>query len=187
MCLHFFMDPEKLLHLIKGRRSVRSFDQNYQIPSQVLDSLVEAARWAPSAGNLQPLEIILISNEDTKLSLVSAAYGQEFLDHCSIVMVMAANIPRTEAKYKERGKNLYCLQDVAAATQNVLLLVHAMELGSCWVGAFNEQEVSRICKLPKEVRPIVMIAIGKPDAKYEPIIRPRRAVDEFVHQESWQK
>ena len=125
----------------------------------------------------------MIKNDDNKLALVSAAGGQEFLGECSMVFVMGANIPRTSSKYKQRGIDLYCLQDIAAATQNVLLLAESYDIGSCWVGAFNEKEVSKICLLPDHIRPTVMIALGLKDTNVETVERPRRKKSDFVHLE----
>ncbi|MFV2016358.1 MAG: nitroreductase family protein [Candidatus Heimdallarchaeota archaeon] len=176
------MNSDKFLDIIKSRRSVRDYKPGI-IPVDTIYKLTEAAQWAPTAGNLQPLELIIVKNEDSKLALASAAGGQEFLSECSVVFVMGANIPRTKSKYKDRGEQLYCLQDIAAATQNVLLLAQAMNIGSCWVGAFNEKEVSKICKFPGHVRPMVMIALGYRDAKVDIAVRPRRTKDDFVHLE----
>jgi nitroreductase len=178
------MISDELLEIIKSRRSIRDYKSQI-ISVDLVDKLIQAAQWGPTAGNLQPLELIVVKNEDTKMALASAAGGQEFLSECSVVFVMGANIPRTSAKYKQRGEDLYCLQDIAAATQNILLLAHSMGLGSCWVGAFNEIEVSKICKLPDYIRPTVMIALGHPDPNIEPVIRPRREKKDFVHLESF--
>lgn len=178
------MNSDNFLDILKSRRSIRDYKQGL-IPDDIIEKLIEAAQWAPTAGNLQPLELIVVKNEDTKMALASAAGGQEFLFECSVVFVMGANIPRTSSKYKERGEHLYCLQDIAAATQNVLLLAHSLDIGSCWVGAFNEEEVSKICNLPDYIRPTVMIALGYKVPKLDPLVRPRREKKDFVHVESF--
>lgn len=180
------MNFDELLDIIKSRRSVRDYKSGI-IPDEMITKLIEAAQWAPTAGNLQPLELIIVKDGDTRMSLASAAGGQNFLYECSVVFVMGANIPRTSSKYKSRGEHLYCLQDIAAATQNVLLQAESMNIGSCWVGAFDEKEVSKICKLPDHVRPIVMIALGIKDSNLEPVIRPRREKKDFVHLEYFGK
>ena len=58
--------------------------------------------------------------------------------------------------------DLYCLQDVAAAVQNLLLLAHADGLGACWVGAFRERDVARVLTLPRHLRPVALVAVGVP-------------------------
>lgn len=178
------MNIDNFVDIIKSRRSIRDYKPGI-IPVDIISKLVEAAQWAPTAGNLQPLELVIVKDVDNKLALVSAAGGQEFLSECSVVFVMGANIPRTQSKYKDRGEHLYCLQDVAAATQNVMLLAQALGIGSCWVGAFNESEVSKVCNFPDYVRPVVMIALGYHDTNVEVMVRPRRSKSDFVHLEAF--
>lgn len=173
---------DELYKIIKSRRSIREYTTQ-AVDEYQIDRLLEAARWGPTAGNMQPLEIVIVKDNDNKMALTSSAGGQEFLTECNVVFVMCANIPRTAKKYKERGEELYTIQDIAAATQNIHLLAKSMGLGTCWVGAFNEIEVSKICKLPRHVRPMVMISIGYPDLTNLPVERPRRELGEFVHSE----
>ncbi|RLF23588.1 MAG: nitroreductase family protein, partial [Thermoprotei archaeon] len=111
-----------------------------------------------------------------------AALGQMWIAEAPVVVVVCANIPRTAWRYGERGRSLYCLQDTAAAIQNMLLAAHALGYGTCWVGAFDEEEVSRILGLPDHVRPVAIVPIGKPAES--PIPPPRRPLDEVVH---WEK
>jgi nitroreductase len=178
------MQVAQLLEIIKSRRSVRYFTDK-KIDDLTVSSLIEAARLAPSAGNLQPLEIIIVRDEQVKFDLSMAAFGQEFISLCSIVFVMCANIQRTSARYAERGESLYTIQDIAAATQNILLLAHSLGLGSCWVGAFDEEKVKSICNLPAHIRPMVMIALGYPDEKTKSSVPTRKEVNEFVRYNSW--
>ena len=62
-----------------------------------------------------------------------------------------------------RGKSLFCLQDTAAAIQNILLTAYSLGLGSCWIGAFKEDEIRQIINAPKEMRPVALIPIGYPN------------------------
>jgi nitroreductase len=79
--------------------------------------------------------------------------------------------------------NLYCLQDTAAATQNILLTAHAMGLAACWVGAFNEDAAKRVLDVVGELRPVAIIPVGHPAEK--PPARPRRSIDEITHRETF--
>jgi nitroreductase len=85
--------------------------------------------------------------------------------------------------YGERGRSLYCIQDTAAVTQNILLASHSLGLGTCWIGAFDEEAVKSIVKTPDDMRPVVMIPIGYPAET--PAQRPRRVSGEFVHKETF--
>ncbi|MCJ7720579.1 MAG: nitroreductase family protein, partial [Candidatus Hadarchaeum sp.] len=76
---------------IKGRRSVRAFKRDV-IKNDDLKNILEAARWAPSAGNRQPLEVIVVRDEATKQRLAQAARGQDFIIDAPVVLVICANM-----------------------------------------------------------------------------------------------
>ena len=98
-----------------------------------------------------------------------------------ILVIACANIYRTTNVYGKRGKNLYCIQDVATTIQDILLMAHYMGYGTYWAGAFDEKELSNILSLPRYVRPLAIIPIGKPREKPAP--RKRRPLHEIIHYE----
>ncbi len=167
---------------IKGRRSIRAF-QNRDIPQETVDKLIDAARWAPSAGNIQPWEFIIVRKPETKRKLAEAALEQTFIEEAPVVIVVCADERRSSQGYGNRGKTLYCLQDTAAAIQNIHLAAYALGLGTCWVGAFREDEARKILKTPDGVRPVAIIPIGYPAEKPQP--RSRRPVNQITHYESF--
>ena len=167
---------------IQGRRSIRSFKKQ-ELPSGSVEQLLEAARWAPSAGNVQPWEFVVATLPQTKKNLSLAAYGQRDVEEASAVIVVCADEKRAEESYGERGRTLYCHQDTAAAIQNILLSAHALGLGSCWIGAFKEEQVRKIINTPKDVKPVAIIPVGYPDEKPEP--RSRRHLSQITHQETF--
>jgi SagB-type dehydrogenase family enzyme len=144
---------------------------------------LEAAIWAPSAGNLNPWEFIVVRSEEGKRKLSEAALGQYFISEASVVVVVCANITRTSSVYGERGRKLYCIQDCAAATQNLLLAAHSLSYGTCWVGAFKDQEVSKLLRLPPNVIPLAIVPIGKP--KEKPSTPGRISLTKVVHYETY--
>lgn len=150
----------ELLDIIKNRRSVRRF-QDKKIPEDIIDKLVDALIWAPSAGNLQSRKFYFVFGQKTKNELAQAALGQDFIAKAPLVVVGCAN-NEIQQRYGERGKEVYSICDVSASVQNMLLLAYKEGLGSCWVGAFNEKKISEILDLPKNLRPIVMVPIGFP-------------------------
>lgn len=160
---------------IEERRSVRDFEQT-PIPDATIGRLIESASLAPSAGNLEPWKFVVVKQDDLRQALASAAYGQDFIEVAPVCIVVCAEPERSAARYGERGANLYCLQDSAAAVQNILLTATAYGLGSCWVGAFDEIRVKEILGLAPKFKPIAIIPIGYPAA--EPMEIPRRSVDE---------
>jgi nitroreductase len=82
-----------------------------------------------------------------------------------------------------RGKTLYCIQDTAAAIQNIHLTAYSLGLGTCWIGAFREEEARKILKIPEGVRPVAMIPVGY--AAEIPQPRKRKPVDQIVHYETF--
>jgi nitroreductase len=167
---------------IKTRRSIRAFTDK-QVTDREVKKLIEAARWAPSAGNIQPWEFVVVRDPKVKHGLCEAALNQILIEKASVVIVVCADPTRSSRRYGSRGMNLYCLQDTAAATQNILLTAHAMGLAACWVGAFNEDAAKRVLDVVGELRPVAIIPVGHPAEK--PPARPRRSIDEITHRETF--
>lgn len=172
-----------VLEAVKGRRSVRAFKRDKDVSEKTVEKLIEAARWAPSAGNIQPWEFIIVRNPETKKRLAEAALDQLFLIEAPVVIVVCADEKSSSERYGQRGKTLYCLQDTAAATQNIHLFAYSIGLNTCWVGAFREDEVSKIVNVPQEIRPVALIPVGY--ASEFPPARNRRAADMIVHHETF--
>ena len=169
-----------VLETIKDRRSIRTYD-NRDLPKEVVDQLLDAARWAPSAGNVQPWAFVVVSSQEVKHNLSLAAYGQKDLEEAPIVIVVLADEKQAQERYGEKGKTLYCLQDTAAATQNILLAAYSLGLGTCWIGAFKEEETRKIINAPKNMRPVAMIPVGYPNETPQP--RERRPLADIVHKD----
>jgi len=171
-----------LFEAIKGRRSVRAFTHQ-SVSEEEVTKLLDAARMAPSAGNIQPWEFVVVRKAEIKQGLSVAALEQTFIEEAPVVIVVCANQLRSGRGYGSRGVNLYCLQDTAAAIQNMLLAAHAMGLATCWVGAFQEEEARRVLNLPNSVRPVAIIPVGH--AAEKPLSRSRRPLSEIVHHETF--
>ncbi len=142
-----------------------------------------AAVQAPSAGNRQPWEFILVTEQGLKRELVRAAEDQQFIAEAPLVIVVCADETRSAKRYASRGRTLYCLQDTAAAIQNIHLAAYSLGLGTCWVGAFSEEETKRVLNVPEGIRPIAMIPVGYPNEK--PSARTRRPLTEVIHRETY--
>ncbi len=170
----------ELFEAIRGRRSVRKFLPE-PVQEEDLRRILEAGIWAPSAGNLQSWEFVVVKDPRRKRALAEAAYGQYFLAQAPVVLVVCSDRARSASEYGRRGWELYSIQDAAAATQNILLAAHALGYGSCWVGAFDESEVSRILGLPESVRPLAIVPIGVPAEEPEP--PPRFPLSRVTHLE----
>ena len=159
------------MELIKGRRSVRSFDPSRLVDDRILQEILSAGQWAPSAGNVQPWRFFVINNPAVKMQLVEASYGQMFISEAPLVILVCADVERAAQAYGDRGRFLYCLQDTAAAVQNMLLYIHSSGLASCWVGAFDEMKIIQELKLPAGLRPVSILPVGYPAASPKPPAR----------------
>ncbi len=171
-----------VLIAIERRRSVRAFT-NQNVPEELVEKLIDAGTRAPSAGNLQPWEFIIIREPQTKQRLVMAALEQKFIEEAPIVIVVCANEARSSIGYGTRGKTLYCIQDTAAAIQNIHLAAHSFGLGTCWIGAFKENSVRQILQIPYGIRPVAIIPVGYPEKTPSP--RHRRPISEVIHYETF--
>ncbi len=165
-----------ILDIITNRRSIRAF-QDREIPRDLVDGVVEAIRWAPSAGNLQSRKFYFVFNQDMKKKIAKAALNQHFIAQAPLTIVACLD-RNISVHYGERGVNLYSIQDVAASIMSMMLAAQAMGLGTVWVGAFNEFEVIEILDLPDNLRPIAIIPIGYPAKIPEqtPRFRPQEIV-----------
>jgi nitroreductase len=168
-----------LLEAIRGRRSIREFKPD-PVKEEDLKRILEAGRWAPSAGNCQPSEFVVVKDPSVKRQLAAAALEQEFIAEAPVVIVVCANVPRSSWRYGRRGEGLYCIQDTAAAAQNILLAAYSLGYGTCWVGAFDEDAVAGVIGVPPGVRPVAIIPLGRPAERPSP--PSRRPLSEIVHE-----
>jgi len=168
--------------IIRERRSVRAFTAQ-EVSDEAAETLLEAARLAPSAGNLQPWEFVVVRDPGVKRRLVGAAHGQSFISEAPVVFIVCAVPGRSASGYGSRGRGLYCLQATAAAVQNLLLTATANGLGSCWIGAFDEGRAADALGLPEGVRPVAIIPVGYPAESSRQ--RPRRPVKQVTHWDRW--
>ncbi|MBM4136149.1 MAG: nitroreductase family protein [Nitrospira sp.] len=150
----------EILKAVKERRSIRDF-QKKEIPDGIIDKLIEALIWAPSAGNLQSRKFYFIRDEKFKKRIAAAALNQNFIAEAPLVIIGCTD-SRISYKYGDRGVDLYSIQDVACSIMGMMLVAFENGLGSTWVGAFHENEVSKILNLPYNLRPVVIVPVGYP-------------------------
>jgi len=171
--------------VVENRHSIRRFHRHEEIPEEDLNKILETAIKAPSAGNRQSWDFIVIKNQEIKKQLVQAALGQSFIAQAPVVVIVCANQERSAMVYGHRGRELYCIQDTAAAIQTMLLTITALGYGACWIGAFNESAVREIMKIPNEkgIKPVAIVPIGVPIKIPNPT--PRISLKELIHYEFW--
>jgi nitroreductase len=95
-----------VLEGIRGRRSVRAFKSGKNVSQETVDELIDAARWAPSAGNIQPWEFVVVRRPEVKKRLAVAAFNQSFVEEAPVVIVACADENRSSEGYGQRGRTL---------------------------------------------------------------------------------
>ncbi len=171
---------------MKSRRSVRKF---LEVPVEwdKIGKILDAASFAPSAGNLQTWKFIIVRDADKRHKIAEASLQQWWMEKAPIFIIVCAEMRRIRQFYGVRGERLYAIQSCAAAAQNMLLAAHDLGLGACWVSAFDENRVSAILSIPEdaEIRPQAIIPIGYPGEK--PKAPPRFSLENNTYLEMWSK
>jgi len=169
----------EFFEVVENRHSIRAF-KDKEIEKERLDKLLFVANSSPSAGDLQAYQIFLVKKNALKVALAKAAYGQDFLAQASVDLVFCIDPLRSARKYGKRGSELYSIQDATISAAYVHLAAVDLGLGSVFVGAFDEEAISKILSLPGNLRPIIILPVGYPDEK--PDATPRRKINDLVRE-----
>jgi len=147
---------------LQNRRSIRKY-KSVPIDWDIIGELILAGSEAPTAGNLQARKFIVIMDKGKKQKIAEAAYQQHWIAEAPLVIVIVAEPEKLSRFYGIRGERLYSIQECAVAAENMIILGEAMGLGSCFVSAFDEEEVRAICSIPKFARPQIILTFGYPN------------------------
>ena len=164
------MDLDKL---IEKRYSVRGYI-DHDIADEDLQAVLNAARLAPTACNLQAFKIIVVHTAGRE-DEISRMYGREWFVQAPLI-ICVCGIP-AETWRSSNGKN-YVDVDVAIVMDHLILAATARGLGTCWIAAFDQQAVKEVLKLPDGVEPIVITPLGYPADSGRP--KRRKSLDELV-------
>ena len=175
------MNSSEFLRFLKARSSVRTYSGEPLDPDEI-EYILASASTAPSAGNREAWDVVVVTDEGIRMDLALAALEQEHIREAPAVFVVCANYVRSMSQYGERGI-LYALQDSAIACTYMMLAAHARGLHSCWTGAFNENDVRDTLYLPEHVRPVALLAVGRGTPPLRPV--GRMPVEEHTHREIW--
>lgn len=153
-------------NLVKKNRSYRGFDEKKPVSEEALLKLVECARFAPSAVNLQPLKYYLSADEETNAKIFPLTRWAGKLAHkmtlpfpghhptAFIIICTDANIQPNPAA---------AAMDIGIAAQTMLLAATDMGLGGCMIAAFNKEDMAKALSLPENLKPMLTLALGVPD------------------------
>jgi len=163
---------------IKARYSVRDYRSD-SIPEESLSRVLEAARLAPSAKNLQEYKFVVVKDRGKREELAVAAANQSFVGQAPVVIaavslnpddVMSCQVP------------VYPV-DVAIAIDHMTLAAVEEGLGTCWIGAFSQEKVKEILSIPDKYKVVALLPLGFPaDSPKE---KSRKSLEELVSRDSF--
>lgn len=145
--------------ICKSRSSIRNFIDKI-IEEDKITQILNIVNTAPSAGNLQAYQVVVVKSKDVKAKLSQAALNQVFIAEAPIVLVFIAKTEESAVKYGRRGNELYSIQDATIAGTYAMLASEALGLSSTWVGAFNEKKIIDILHCKNGEVPVVLLPIG---------------------------
>jgi nitroreductase len=179
-----FLDME-LMEIIKQRRSIRRY-QSKEIPEEVLSKVLEAFQWAPSFGNAQCWELIIIKDPAIKEALqATLAKGNPAKKSITKAPLLIAICAKLKNSGYDKGEALtqigdWAMYDLGMANQNLCLMAHNLGLGTVVVAWFDHDRVNEILEVPSGYKALTIIPLGYPvaDAKAPD----RRKIGDFTHE-----
>ena len=166
------------MEAIFTRRSIRKYTEE-PIPASIIHELIEAAVSAPSAGNEQPWQFILLTKRDILHEIPRFHPHASFVKDAQQAILICGDLSRETFEG-------YWMIDCSAATQNLLLAAHAKGLGACWVGIYPRQErikkLKELLRVPDHIIPFSLVALGFPAEEKQ---REERYDEERVHVDTW--
>jgi len=163
---------------IKTRRSIRAY-KDKPIEDEKLEAVLEAGRLAPSARNLQEWKYVVVKDKGLRDKLIDAANGQRFVGQAPAVIVACA----VQTDHVMPCGELSYPIDLAISVDHITLAAASQGLGTCWIGAFKQNEVKKLLGIPENVRVVVLLPIGYPDVSPAP--KPRKSMEEIVSYDKW--
>ncbi len=146
--------------VVKTRRSVRSYSDE-DVPEDVLERLLDVARMAPSAVNIQPWQFIVVRNANTRRKIAGLANHQDFVADAPVVVVFCGK--RYDNPHNWIGSDLF-LMDVAIAIDHFTLAARNEGLGTCWIGAFDHQPLKDLLGVPAAHDIVMLVPAGYPES-----------------------
>jgi len=168
-----------VIEAIRTRRSVRSY-RDAGVEEEKLQAVLEAARLAPSAKNRQEWRFVVVKDPETRQKLSAAAKGQPSVAQAPVVIAACS----TGGECTMTCGNSAAQIDVTIAVDHMTLKAVEEGLGTCWIGAFHQDQVKEILGVPKDANVVVLLTLGYPAE--ERSSKSRKILAEIVCHETWQ-
>ena len=170
----------ELTEAIKKRQSIRDYE-DWPVPEEKLHNVLEAARLAPSASNRQRWKFVVVRESQRRQELSRAAGGQTHVAQAPVVIAAVATMP----EYVMRCGVPAHPVDLAIAVDHMTLAAVDEGLGTCWIGAFYQEEVKDILKIPKNYRVVSLLTLGFP--KTAGRVKVRKSLEEIACYETFKE
>ena len=175
----------KVFEAISNRRSIRKFKSD-PVPKEKLRKILEAARLAPSAGNLQPWVFIVAKDKEMREKLAETADRQSFAGHAPVVIAVFGNPEDSPPNY-QRDPMISYKQDPMIAVEHICLTAVEEGLGTCWIGPaspnYDHEKIKKMLNVSNRMYMICLLAIGCPDEQPQP--RKRKSFNDIFFQEKF--
>jgi len=167
----------ELMEVVRRRRSIRKYRPD-PVPQARIDQVLEAARLAPSWANGQCWTFVVVTDPKVKHALAQA--GNEWIEAAPVLIAACAD-PRASGL---KGDQTYYLLDIGIAMEHLVLAAAEQELGTCWIGWFDEKKARKALGVPEAIRVVAVTPLGYPDE--EPEARPRKSLAEIIRRDQWE-
>ena len=156
-------DYEKLRRLaiekFKTRRSIRKYNNEQEVPWKIIYEILEAATNAPCAGNIQNYHIVVITDPNKKQEIAKIQSQQYWLSEAPYLIAVVRKDDKLLEVFPENGAK-YSLQNTSALIENIIMLAHFYDLGSCWVESCDNEVIREFLEAPPGSKIDAIIAIG---------------------------
>ena len=161
---------------IQKRRSIRKYTKQ-PVENEKIQKVLDAARLGPSAANIQPCHLIVVSDPGT----LKEAYKAEWFQQAPMAIVVCAS---EKSSWRRSDGLNYWVVDAAIAMKNIVLVATELGLGTCWIGAFDEGKLRKALNIPKDYKIVAMTPIGYAGEQKEPATD-RKPLDAILHKDKW--
>ena len=167
----------EFMDVVSKRRSIRKYKSD-PVSKEDIQYILESARLAPSWANSQCWKFVVVTDSETKTELAKAGNG--WIAHAPAIIAACADPSRPGTK----GDQEYYMLDVGIAMEHLILAAADRGLGTCWIGAFDEEIAKEVLDVPQNIRVVALTPLGRPDESPAP--RPRRPLEEIMCSNKYQ-
>ncbi|MBV5340105.1 MAG: nitroreductase family protein [Deltaproteobacteria bacterium] len=171
-----------IFQVIRDRRSIRKY-KDIPVEREKIEQILDAARLAPSWKNMQCWRFLVLTEADMRTKVLEAIPddnpGKKAIAMAPVVVVVCGNPDESDI---ENGID-YFIADVAIAFEHFCLAAHALGLGTCWMGWYDEGRIKQTLCIPDNIRIVGITPLGYPDQEPKP--RPRKQLSEIAYFNQW--